>query len=119
MAYSTNPPPRSRALLASPFVPFIVLFCHIIETSDPEPLEDLAAVVDPLVEAVEHSQVVVVVEPMFHRHLRSNPSPRPAMTPTNRLTLIPLPDRRHVVIPFVADAERCGNPTEGFWIRAV
>ena len=37
-----------RALLAAPFVPFIVLFCHAIETRDPSHLENLSAVVRAL-----------------------------------------------------------------------
>lgn len=36
------------ALLSSPFVPFIVIFCHVIETSAPQHLEKLAAVVETL-----------------------------------------------------------------------
>ncbi|KAJ4047501.1 hypothetical protein NW761_007442 [Fusarium oxysporum] len=36
------------ALLAAPFVPFIVLFCHAIETRDPSHLENLSAVVRAL-----------------------------------------------------------------------
>ncbi|KAF7555777.1 hypothetical protein G7Z17_g1917 [Cylindrodendrum hubeiense] len=36
------------ALLSSPFVPFIVIFCHVIETSAPLHLEKLAAVVETL-----------------------------------------------------------------------
>ncbi|KAI9155633.1 Oxidoreductase swnN [Paramyrothecium foliicola] len=36
------------ALLAAPFVPFIVLFCHTIETRDPNHLENLSAVVQAL-----------------------------------------------------------------------
>ncbi|KAH7143790.1 fungal-specific transcription factor domain-containing protein [Dactylonectria macrodidyma] len=36
------------ALLSSPFVPFIVIFCHVIETAAPLHLEKLAAVVETL-----------------------------------------------------------------------
>lgn len=37
-----------RAILSSPFVPFIVLFCRVFETSDPVHLEKLASVIEML-----------------------------------------------------------------------
>lgn len=47
--YQTNhEPPGNRALLSAPFVPFIVIFCHVIETSNTVYLSKLASLVDLL-----------------------------------------------------------------------
>lgn len=39
---------KSRAILLSPFIPYIVLFCRTLETSDPAYLDSLSSVVEIL-----------------------------------------------------------------------
>ena len=39
---------KTRAILLSPFIPYIVLFCRTLETSNPEYLDTLSSVVETL-----------------------------------------------------------------------
>ncbi|KPM39016.1 hypothetical protein AK830_g7558 [Neonectria ditissima] len=54
------------ALLQSPFIPFIVVFCHIIETSDSSDLDYLKRLVEVLQSASSNSTSYVICQ----RHLR-------------------------------------------------
>ena len=49
---------RNRTVLYSPFIPFIVLFCHVIETSDSEDLERLGLFVTTLQPVLSMSEAI-------------------------------------------------------------
>ena len=49
---------ESRAILLTPFAPFFVLFCHVIESSSPDDMSRLRAFVDSLRPACQLSDQV-------------------------------------------------------------
>lgn len=51
-------PPRCRVILFSPFIPFIVLFCHVLETGDMEDLDRMRTFVDSI-ESARHQPNVI------------------------------------------------------------
>lgn len=53
-----------RTILYNPFVPFIVVFCHVIETGDPQDLLQLEAFVRSLEAAKEYSDATAK---MYHQ----------------------------------------------------
>jgi hypothetical protein len=53
-----------RTILYSPFLPFIVVFCHVIEVGDPDDLFRLEAFVRSLETAKQHSDATAK---MYHQ----------------------------------------------------
>lgn len=54
-----------RTILFSPFIPFIVLFCHVIETGSTEDLDCLHTFISSLESACQHSSAIARHHDLF------------------------------------------------------